>query len=161
MFNWFWSINLDVRWEDRWKPPVVLIGDPKHLSFSSVFSLGINTHARDEFRHFFIGYQTYELLKTLQVFFDSPSRATALNLLFLWLSSVLGILLVHARFNFWHFCIGVNKGKTVEKIIWLIFRVKFDRTKNLKFRSNFSFPPAIYGLKKKPSAGKWDDSQKR
>ena len=62
-----------------------------------MFSLGINTHARDEFRHFFIGYQTYELL---QVFFDSPSRGTALNFLFLWLSSVLGILLVHARFNF-------------------------------------------------------------
>ena len=41
----------------------------------------------------------------------------------------------------------------------MIFRVKFDRTKNLKFRSRsnvnkgnfyyFSFPPAIYGLKKK------------
>ena len=65
-----------------------------------MFSSGINTHARDEFRHFFIGYQTYELLMTLQVFFDRPSRGTALNFLFLWLSSVLGILLVHARFNF-------------------------------------------------------------
>ena len=25
------------------------------------FSLGIKTHARDEFSHSFIGYQTYEL----------------------------------------------------------------------------------------------------
>lgn len=46
----------------------------------------------------------------------------------------------------------------------MIFRVKFDRTKNIKLRSRsnvnkgnfyyFSFPAAIYGLKKKkPSAG--------
>ena len=45
----------------------------------------------------------------------------------------------------------------------MIFRVKFDRTKNLKLRSRsnvnkgnfyyFSFPPAIYGLKKKTFSG--------
>ena len=29
---------------------------------SNVFLLGIKIHARDEFSHFFIGYQAYELL---------------------------------------------------------------------------------------------------
>ena len=37
---------------------VVLICDPKHVwfssVFSSVFSLGIKTHARDEFSHFLL-----------------------------------------------------------------------------------------------------------
>ena len=43
-----------------------LICDPKHVWFSSVFSLGIKTHARDEFSHFFIGYLTYELLMSFR-----------------------------------------------------------------------------------------------
>ena len=52
-FVLFWSINLDVQWRDRWKPRVVLICDPKYVWFSSVFSLGIKTNARDEFGHFY------------------------------------------------------------------------------------------------------------
>ena len=36
------------------KPRVVLICDPEHMWFSSVFSLGIKTHARDEFSHFLL-----------------------------------------------------------------------------------------------------------
>ena len=55
----FWSINLDVQSEDRWKPRVVLICDPKHVWFSSVFLLGIKTRARDESSHF---TQTYEFI---------------------------------------------------------------------------------------------------
>ena len=51
--------------------------DPKHVWFSSVFSLGIKTHARDEFSHsVLIGYQTYELLMSL--------RKTAESLLKYW-----------------------------------------------------------------------------
>ena len=54
LFVLFWSTNLDVQWEDRWKAPVVLICDPKYVWFSSVFSLGIKTHACDEFSHFLL-----------------------------------------------------------------------------------------------------------
>ena len=36
------------------KPHMVLICDPKYVWFSSVFSLGIKTHARDEFSHFLL-----------------------------------------------------------------------------------------------------------
>ena len=35
-----------------------LICDPKKVWFSSLFSLGIKTHARDEFGHFFNYYHT-------------------------------------------------------------------------------------------------------
>ena len=33
------------------KTTVVLICDPKHVWFSSVFPLGIKSHVRDEFSH--------------------------------------------------------------------------------------------------------------
>lgn len=56
-FVLFWSMNLDVQWEDRWKPYVVLICDPKHVRFSSMFSLGIKTHAHNEISHFLLSFR--------------------------------------------------------------------------------------------------------
>ena len=56
-FVLFWSMNPDVQWEDRWKPYVVLICDPKHVRFSSMFSLGIKTHAHNEISHFLLSFR--------------------------------------------------------------------------------------------------------
>lgn len=46
------------------KPRVVSICNPKHVYFSSVFSLGMKTHTRDEFTHLL---WTIELMKYLWV----------------------------------------------------------------------------------------------
>lgn len=43
-----------------------LICDPKKVWFSSLFSLGIKTHARDEFGHFFYSLSHYELLMSFR-----------------------------------------------------------------------------------------------
>ena len=66
----FWCVNLDIQWGIRWKQRVVWIRYPKHVWFSSRFSLGIKTHARVEFSHFFIGYQTYELLMSFRTVYE-------------------------------------------------------------------------------------------
>ena len=80
----FWSINLDVQWEDRWKPPVVLICDPKHVWFSSVF-IGYQNSCMWRILATFIGYQTYELLMNFRSKFINAC-IVEMKHIFEWLS---------------------------------------------------------------------------